>query len=339
MVRIAESYSRQKEKRLEITRGAVTESVRRAVSRTRIAKEAATDAARQAVFQTSELIENIAVHLPARTIFGIQRVSSGFRNSIAKSPSIRDKLFLSKRDEPVTKVIVFGYQHTAAILNPLFEPSSCIATAYHRIQRTPTLAERASGGGRDDEMYGVAVARTMHVTLESSILDTFLLDKPFTIRKAYLEFRVGKDGPCVFINQDLIKIRESCTLRGIIRAVLSERCHLMVMSARAAQNYRRTREDRRSLQLVGSRGIAQVTRCMPLRRLDALDYELTSNAADVAWRFRMHDKPHLVIETLERLCATPAEIYFSHQEPTFLFKDLVIPSPQDWAKIRAKEAI
>lgn len=304
-----------------------------------IAKEVATEAARRAVFQTSELIENIIVHLPVRTIFEIQRVSKGFRDSIEKSPSIRDKLFLSKRDQPMTKVMVYGYQHIAAILNPLFEPLSRIAAAYHRIQRTPTLAERASGGGRDDERHGVVVAHTMHATLESSIMDTFLLDKPFTIRMASLEFRAGKDGPCIFIDQGLIKVGEDWTLRDIIRAVLSKRCDLAVMSARAAQKYRRAREDEHSPQLVGPRDSTRRKLQMPLRRLDALEYELNSNAADVAWRFRMHDVPNLVIGTLERFYDTSMEIYFSHQRPTFLLKDLVIPSPQDWAKIEANQAI
>lgn len=58
-----------------------------------------TDGSRQAVFRTAELLENILVHLPAKTIFGCQRVSRQFRDVIATSAAIRYKLFLKISDE------------------------------------------------------------------------------------------------------------------------------------------------------------------------------------------------------------------------------------------------
>jgi hypothetical protein len=87
-------------------------------------KEASTAAAMQAVFQTSELVENILVHLPARNIFGIQRISKSFNNAVKNSLPIKEKLFLRTRSTKVHKVIAHGFQHTAAALNPLFIPGA-----------------------------------------------------------------------------------------------------------------------------------------------------------------------------------------------------------------------
>lgn len=57
------------------------------------------DGPRQAVFKTAELLENILVHLPQKTIFGCQRVSRQFRDVVATSMTIRHKLFLSVSEE------------------------------------------------------------------------------------------------------------------------------------------------------------------------------------------------------------------------------------------------
>ena len=323
MIRIAESSPRLKETRLRIARDTAAEGARRTEVQTKIAKEAATNAAYQAVFQTSELIENIVVHLPARAIFKAQRVSKGFRDSVAKSPSIRKKLFLSMRDEPAAKVVVQGQQHTAAVLKPLFETSIRKAVATYNF--------------REDEMCGVAVAHTMHVTLESSIMDTFVLNKPFTIRKAYLECRLGENGPWVFIDRDFIRVGEEWTLRDIMRSVLSQDGHLVIMSAEAAQNYHRsyTWELNRWAGLDWARSAFEI----PFVPIDALEDELNSNAAGFAWRFRVQNIPHLVIGALERLYGVPAKIYLGRQEPTFWLDNLVVPSPQDWLTIKAHQAV
>jgi hypothetical protein len=76
----------------------------------------------QAVFQTSELVENILVHLPAKTIFGVRRVSKSFSNAVKNSLPIKEKLFLRPRLKNTHKVIAHGFQHTAAALSPFFIP-------------------------------------------------------------------------------------------------------------------------------------------------------------------------------------------------------------------------
>ncbi|KAI7180984.1 hypothetical protein KC316_g8534 [Hortaea werneckii] len=53
-----------------------------------------TDAARRAVFETAELLENIFIQLPPRKIFVFQRVCKQFRDIVATSVKLQQRLFL-----------------------------------------------------------------------------------------------------------------------------------------------------------------------------------------------------------------------------------------------------
>lgn len=53
-----------------------------------------TDAARRAVLDTAELLENIMMQLPPRKIFVIQRVCKQFRDIVANSVKLQQRLFL-----------------------------------------------------------------------------------------------------------------------------------------------------------------------------------------------------------------------------------------------------
>lgn len=54
----------------------------------------------QIVLDTTELVENIIKHLPARNIFGVQRVCKTFAGVIATSPSIQQKMFRRLHNQP-----------------------------------------------------------------------------------------------------------------------------------------------------------------------------------------------------------------------------------------------
>lgn len=69
-------------------------------SQRRFTRHMPTESARKAVFDTSELLERIIVHLPMKDIFIIQRVSHQFQNIIATSPEIQTKLFLRLKNQP-----------------------------------------------------------------------------------------------------------------------------------------------------------------------------------------------------------------------------------------------
>lgn len=57
------------------------------------------DAPRQAALNTTEILENIISYLPNRTVLGVQRVCRQWRDVIAGSPTIQDKLFLRLRGQ------------------------------------------------------------------------------------------------------------------------------------------------------------------------------------------------------------------------------------------------
>ncbi|KAK3621923.1 hypothetical protein LTR56_022510 [Elasticomyces elasticus] len=59
-----------------------------------ITRAMTTDASRQAVFATAELLETILMHTPIKNVFVAQRVSTQFRNVVAKSIQLQQKLFL-----------------------------------------------------------------------------------------------------------------------------------------------------------------------------------------------------------------------------------------------------
>jgi hypothetical protein len=63
----------------------------------RTTRSMTTDAPRQAALNTTEILENILTYLPNRAVFGVQRVCRQWRNTIASSPTIQEKLFLRLR--------------------------------------------------------------------------------------------------------------------------------------------------------------------------------------------------------------------------------------------------
>jgi hypothetical protein len=54
----------------------------------------------ESVLATPDLLENILTYLPAKNIFGITQVSTGFRNCVANSPVIQEKLFFRASGPP-----------------------------------------------------------------------------------------------------------------------------------------------------------------------------------------------------------------------------------------------
>lgn len=51
---------------------------------------------RQQTFDTLELLQSILLHLPARQLYGVQRVSHQFRRAMFDSRLIRCKIFLER---------------------------------------------------------------------------------------------------------------------------------------------------------------------------------------------------------------------------------------------------
>lgn len=64
------------------------------VMTTHSAPRRVTNSTREAVFNTAELLEQIFLHLPAKTIYGSQRVCRQFRDIVQMSVELQQKLFL-----------------------------------------------------------------------------------------------------------------------------------------------------------------------------------------------------------------------------------------------------
>lgn len=98
-----------------------------------------TDASRKAVFQTAELLENIFLCLPPKSVIGAQRTCRQFRDIVVKSIKIQQHVFLRpvsndlpwcqlgsvypfriiKVGDPDTKLETGGYRATPVVLHPL----------------------------------------------------------------------------------------------------------------------------------------------------------------------------------------------------------------------------
>ena len=64
-----------------------------------ITRNIATDGPRQAVFQTAELLENILLRLPVKSVFKVLRVCRQFRDIVDTSAAIRQMLFIQSSAE------------------------------------------------------------------------------------------------------------------------------------------------------------------------------------------------------------------------------------------------
>lgn len=80
------------------------------------------DGPRQAVFQTAELLEMILLNLTVVNIFGVQRVCRQFRDAVASSTAIQQKLFLKPSDAEQQSWVVKSRPAQPGSGNPWPEP-------------------------------------------------------------------------------------------------------------------------------------------------------------------------------------------------------------------------
>ena len=328
-------------------------------------KEASTAAAMQAVFQTSELVENILVHLPAKNIFGVQRVSKSFRNAVRNSLPIKEKLFLRLRARPEVgqKVIVYGFQHAVATLNPVFIQGAFPGN--YTVQQM-TLSSR----NELHEKYGVTIGHECAISMESDVLDTYLLDVP--LRKVRLSLRpwVGEGGPTVIIDEVDIDAGEpmTMTIRAMVDAVLGNpqeiglafeedkwrRCHARcprpdrqprpyegngghnggwLANGQHFNDYERAKRKLEALQADRARFIPDLLPHLVGQSLLAAKVA----GRETGWRCETLAKPSEILRDLQAVADPGSRVYISlSQQPTFLLRDIVVPSPKDWAAIEAR---
>ena len=350
------------------------------------AKEASTAAVMQAVFQTSELVENILVHLPAKTIFGVQRVSKSFRNAVQNSLPIKEKLFLRIRSTNFHKVIAHGFQHTAAALNPcLIQGGFSENYAVHYM----SLASRSG----PQEKYGVTMEYDRVMSMESSVLDTYLREVPCKRLKISLRFWVGENSPTIGIFETAVNAGEPMTIRTMIDSVLqspqvislafdedrwrgfkyddefpklappvapvSHRGHKFYPEAYSIVHqpypvthhvYRRdavserwypdleyTRKRSQPFQPPKAKKVKYVLPRVCSTQIVPSLKSAKAAGKESAWGRETYAKPSAVLQELQAFFGQASKVYVSlSQQPTFLLRDVVVPSPEEWAKIEAR---
>lgn len=108
----------------------------------RITRGMIVDGPRKAVFTTAELLENILLYLPPKTIFGVQRVCRQFRDVVATSAMLQEKMFLRLRPGTARETWAIvrtgsgtgdGYPPADAKLVRLDDPSSGLPNNVQRI--------------------------------------------------------------------------------------------------------------------------------------------------------------------------------------------------------------
>jgi hypothetical protein len=107
------------------------------------------DAPRQAALNSTEILENIISYLPNRTVFGVQRVCQQWRDVIAGSPTIQDKLFLRLRGQtPETWLLTNPVSFDRMYHNDPFDIQS-IEKRFRMANATDMQAAKARSSDRD----------------------------------------------------------------------------------------------------------------------------------------------------------------------------------------------
>lgn len=204
-----------------------------------------TDASRKAVFNTSELLEQVILCLPMKKIFGIQRVSRQFRDVIAASPKIQEKMWLRLRNDfPKEQWVLetsIGTQAPWAeevrfrkvavdtedrswrptTLNPLLELISAE-------QDLPT-AEKLYTNHQKTEFIDMNLSQH-HFGAHPSFLKTYITDPPCYMVKAdiiagFLLDPRDEDGVCGTVSGDDVVMPQDLTIGDVVRARTSVELH------------------------------------------------------------------------------------------------------------------
>lgn len=197
-----------------------------------------TDAARKAVLNTTELLESILVFLPAKTLFGVQRVSKQFQAIIARSIPVQEKMFLRVRNKPQPTWQLKGRSREPVSRAYFVEfPNGC-EPPRHEFLYTPVelnpllkLDDRRSKGWscatRADKIIDEEVYLTFDQPLSlskldnapPSILNTYISDPPvnWIDVRGYYELR---EGLITIMNCSSEESRSTATLGELLSGAL-----------------------------------------------------------------------------------------------------------------------
>lgn len=143
------------------------------------------------------------VHLPPKTIFGVERVCKNFLAAIYKTPQIKEKLFLRQR------VRTKDTQHTAPELNPFFVAGTGVRSADKHL----------------DARNGISTKGKVRFDIDSSIFNTYLFDVPCGRIKIKATIYAGAERSMTF---DLEIVDHGHTVRCLLDSALDMRSDLRV---------------------------------------------------------------------------------------------------------------
>ena len=259
-------------------------------------------------------------------------MSKCFRNATRNSRPIKEKLPLRQRSKPLTKVMVWGVQYTASPLNPLFAPG---ILHWDLIMQNKRLKDRRS----EDERFGITMGTDSRIPMESSILDTYLLEAPFKKIVLNVCFWVGEEGPAIVVSDVDVGPGEAMTIRDMVDVAVDK--HQKIGLAFDIKKWRRDSavyppvpHDHRRQPYEGPRentpgGCAHI-RDNPVTLLNPRNIVWHMNKAKKAgkpeqWRCDTFAKPSTVIRHLQVAAGPGYRVYVGLSQVdrlTFMLKDV-----------------
>jgi hypothetical protein len=212
------------------------------------------------------------------------------------------------------------------------------------------------------EKYGVTMEQACVMSMESSVLDTYLLEIPFKKLKLNLKFRVGENSPTMGIFQATVDAEQAMTIRAMIDSVL-ETSQIISLAfdedrwrgfkyeyefpslakPESHDVYRRNAgrgrwypHDDHARKRCQMRPVQfALPRVKPFQIISSLRGAKAAGR-EAVWGRETYAKPSAVLSDLQAFAGPGSKVYVSlSQQPTFLLHDIVIPSPKDWAEIEA----
>lgn len=190
-----------------------------------------TDAARQAVLQTNELLGAILVNLPMKQLFVMQRVSKHFKELIATTPKLQEKMFLRCTGFPTETWTIQERvswargpaTRTPVVLNPVL-----IDKIYLEASMPDWYFEMLREANRKIWVD----CRGFPIKQKVSLLDTYISDPPCHVAEG-LSFKVRFQAPAMnsklsasenyllCISPEMVESRKGLTFGDILNAGLN----------------------------------------------------------------------------------------------------------------------
>jgi hypothetical protein len=185
----------------------------------------------QQVFETTELVEHIMSFFPMKKIFNVQRVSKQWRDIIANSPGLQEKMFLRLKTTPKERyeVHVLGWSDRA--LRWLNRPRQTLLTL---VSVNPELPRHGKCRKRQFGMACTGCRKKVvlewgpaNIRQTFSLLDTYVSDPP--CKEARVCLGVGFQGESsvfpveISVHGVWVGSERGLTFQDFLRAALNSR--------------------------------------------------------------------------------------------------------------------